>query len=352
MKNPLATDLDHILEYTQGLWEDLRGKRLFLTGGTGFFGCWLLESFIWANDHLRLGAEALVLTRDIGEFRKRTPFLASHPAIQFHAGDVRSFEFPQGAYSHIIHAATTPSVKLNDEHPLEMCETIVEGTRRTLEFARRCEAKKFLFISSGLVYGQQPAQIARLPEEYGGAPNPVDHTSAYGEGKRLAELLCCLYARTYGLEAKIARCFAFMGPYQPLDAHFAIGNFIRDGINGGPIQIKGDGTPYRSYLYAADLAVWLWQIFLRGASCRAYNVGSEWELTITELAHKVAETFEPRPVVRIAKEPLLGQLPERYVPSTQRARSELQLRQTVDLRQSIKKSIEWHQQYVLTGCRT
>src|SRR3989338_4961828 len=102
--------------------------------------------------------------------------------------------------------------------------------------------------------------MSRLPEEYFGAPYPADVKSAWGESKRAAEFICGYYADRYGLEIKIARCFSFVGPYLPLDIHYAVGNFIRDALKGGPLRIKGDGTPVRAYLYAADLAVWLWTI--------------------------------------------------------------------------------------------
>jgi len=342
MDNPLASDLDHILAHTQEVWEELRGQRLFITGGTGFFGCWLLESFAWANDKLGLNATALVLTRNPEAFRRKAPHLATYPAIQFYVGDVRSFEFPAGSFSHIIHAATESSTRLNEENPLLMVDTIVQGTRHTLEFARLCGAKKLLLTSSGAVYGKQPPDLTHIPEDYVGGPDTMDPRSAYGEGKRLAELLCVLYARQYGIETKIARGFAFVGPYLPLDIHFAIGNFIRDGLRGGPIQVKGDGTPYRSYLYAADLAIWLWTILLCGEPCRPYNVGSAEALRIAELAHGVAQTFTPPVAVQIAKAATPGQPAERYVPATQRAETELNLHQWITLPEGIRRTVRWH----------
>jgi dTDP-glucose 4,6-dehydratase len=343
MNTPLANDLDHVLTHTQGLWDELRGQRIFITGGTGFFGCWLLESYCWANDKLGLNASAVVLTRDPAAFQRKAPHLAGHPAITLLAGDVRTFAFSEGRFSHVIHAATEASAKLNAGDPLLMFDTIVEGTRRTLQFARQSGAQKFLLTSSGAVYGKQPPEMTHIPEDYAGAPDPADPASAYGEGKRAAELLCALYAKQYGLRPKIARCFAFVGPYLPLDAHFAIGNFIRDAQAGGPIRVNGDGTPYRSYLYAADLAVWLWTILLRGKPCHPYNVGSDDAHTILDVAHNVADVAQmPASAIQVAQTPVPGASPSRYVPAVQRAKLELNLTVSVDLAEAVKRTRDFH----------
>lgn len=349
MMNPLAADLNHVLAHTEKLWEELRGSRIFITGGTGFFGCWLLESFSWANDKLDLNASAVVLTRNVESFREKAPHLASHPAIQFCPGDVRSFEFPAGQFSHVIHAATEASVKLNAEDPLTMFGTIVDGTRHTLDFAVGCGAKKFLLISSGAVYGRQPPELTHITEDYIGGPNPTEPHWAYGEGKRAAEMLCALYAGKYGLEPKIARCFAFVGPYLPLDMHFAIGNFIGDALKGEPIRVNGDGTPLRSYLYAADLAIWLWTILFRGQSCRPYNVGAERDWSIGETAKIVGAQCRPPLQIHIARQPEPGKPAERYVPSTERARIELDLKESIVLAEAVRRTLLYHRS---SGVRT
>jgi dTDP-glucose 4,6-dehydratase len=224
-----------------------------------------------------------------------------------------------------------------------MFATIVDGTRRVLEFAATHGTRKLLFVSSGAVYGRQPANLMHLPEDYGGAPDSLDPNSAYGEGKRAAELLCTIAAQKHGFEVKTARCFAFVGPHLPLDAHFAIGNFIRDVLQDGPVRIGGDGTPFRSYLYASDLAVWLWTLLFRGISGRAYNVGSSRALTIRETAEAASAAMGGTANVQVAMAPSPGRAPLRYVPSTDRAQSELGLKAWVDLDDAIKRTISWHQ---------
>lgn len=343
--NPLARDLDEVLAHTGGLWDGLRGARVFVTGGTGFVGCWLLETLLWANDRLGLGASAVVLTRNAPAFTAKAPHLASHRAVTLHDGDVRTFDFPAGAFSHVVHAGNTSSAP---EPPDVLFDTIVAGTGRVLRFARQSGARRFLLTSSGAVYGPQPAELTHVPEDHAGAPDPTRPDNAYAEGKRAAETLCAVQAGAQ-LQPTIARCFAFVGPYLPIDAHFAVGNFIRDALAGGPIRVSGDGTPYRSYLYASDLAAWLWTILLHGEPLRPYNVGSDQGLTIRALAHEVARLSSPEPAVTFGRPPGVNP-PSRYVPRTSRAREELGLHATVPLDGGLMRTLAWHRQVGAPRC--
>ena len=340
MSNLLLEDLEDCLRRTRDLWEELRNQRIFITGATGFFGCWLLETLFHANRKLQLNVKTTILTRNPSAFRQSLPYLAAEPGLEVLDGDVRSFDFPSGPFDFVIHAATESSAKLNSAEPGLMFDTIVEGTRRCLQFAQQARTRKFLFLSSGAVYGTQPPEVSNVSEDAATGPNPLDPASAYAEGKRAAELLCALAAQDSRLEVKIARCFAFVGPYMKLDAHFAIGNFIRDQIGGGPIRVSGDGSALRSYMYAGDLMVWLWTILFRGQPLRAYNVGSEEAVSIAELADAVSQALTPRVAVEILGKP--GNKPvHRYVPSTARARNELGLECRVSLQEAIQRTQQW-----------
>jgi nucleoside-diphosphate-sugar epimerase len=336
-----AADLDLVLQHTEPLWDDLRHQRLFLTGGTGFFGTWLLSSFLHANQSLGLNATATVLTRNSASFIARAPHLANHSAITLLAGELLTFAPPRGSFDFVIHAATdvaSPTIA----SPEARYASIVDGTARMLDFAATHATRKFLLTSSGAVYGKQPPTLTHIPEDYAPAPEPLTAASAYAEGKRASERRCAQHARQFSTEFKIARCFAFVGPYLPLDGNFAIGNFIRDALRGDNIQIAGDGTPLRSYLYAADLAVWLWTILFKAPALEAFNVGSEESLSIADLAALTATTLNPQLSVHIAQQPTSGASPLRYVPSTQRAKQQLGLCQTVSLSESIRRTAAWH----------
>jgi dTDP-glucose 4,6-dehydratase len=340
--NPLAPDLDHVLAHTGDLWEELRGCRVFVTGGTGFVGRWLLESLLWANERRGLGVRVVVLTRDPKGFSVSAPALTAHPAIALLAGDMRSFTFPDGQVDYVVHAATETVGIPGTYDPVHKFNADVEGTRRVVALARERGARRLLFTSSGAVYGPQPPEVALVSEEYPGAPDPTDPWTAYGQAKRVSEFLCTAAGAESDVDVVIARCFAFVGPYLPLDANYAIGNFIRDALAGGQVVVAGDGTPLRSYLYAADLAIWLWTLLLRGRPGRVYNVGSDVGVSIEALAHIVADAVSPGVMVTVLARAVAGEPAPRYVPSINRARSELKLTPWVPLTEAIERTAAWH----------
>ena len=255
---------------------------------------------------------------------------------------MKTFKFPDEGFSHIIHASNEAAEYVGKEDkPENVKDAIVRAARHTLDFARQCGAQDFLFTSSGTVYGAQPPGLMHMPETYEGIRDTSQFRFAHGEGKFIAETLCVEYAKKHGMAAKIARCFTFVGPYMKLDANYAIGNFIGNVLRNEPILVRGNGTPYRSYLYAADLAIWLWTILVRGKSGRPYNVGSAHEFTIAEIAKTVACFLKDKKEVQILERSSSIKPAERYVPSVLRAQTELDLKQNIDLREAIGRTISW-----------
>ncbi len=285
-------DLDHILHHTRSLWNAVRDRRLFVTGGTGFFGAWLLESFAYCNRGLDLAAKMTVLTRDADACLARMPHLGGEHSVDFLQGDVRNVRFPEEQFDYVIHAAA-PTSGAAASNPMDLMQTIVHGTERVVAFSSECKARRFLFTSSGAVYGPQPESMSHVREDYLGGPNWLAPQAVYAEGKRISEEMCSIAAGNSATHFAISRCFAFVGPHLPLDQHFAIGNFIADALAGKNIVVRGDGTPMRSYLYAADLAIWLWTMLLHEPCSKespcVLNVGSSEAISIRDLARTVAD---------------------------------------------------------------
>ena len=333
-------------------------KRLFITGGTGFFGKSLLD---YRRHHPAFAAEyeLTILSREPERFAAEWPALAGQPGVGFVKGDVRdlversstifahggettrsstifahvgettrsSTIFAHGGetgrYDAILHFATPAVTTLSDE---EMTSIIIDGTRAVIDFAKANGIKKVLFASSGAVYGRQ---FAPVDEEAPCAP-----TTAYGKGKLDAEQMLI----DSGLDVKIARCFAFTGQYLNRDIHYAIGNFLRDALAGGDLVVNGDGTPLRSYLYADDLVEWLFAILECGVSGRAYNVGSPEAISIAALAAKVKAVLNTPGQVDIRGVPGEGPAPV-YVPIVDRIRRELGVKVSISIDQAIALSV-------------
>ena len=298
--------------------------RLFITGGTGFFGKSMLDyrlrhpGWRWAK------AEWVILSRSPVRFAASWPRLANQPGVSFTAGDVRDFAFPEGRFDAIIHAATSAVTTLPDA---EMTSVIMDGARHVADFAKAAGCGTVLFTSSGAVYGPRTAPA--------GEDDACEPATAYGKGKLAAERLLV----DAGLDVKIARCFAFAGPHLNRGIHFAIGNFIQNCLDGKPITINGDGTPLRSYLYADDLVEWLFAILERGGNGRPYNVGSDRAVSIRELAETVRNVLGADVPVEVKGVPVPGAPPSVYVPDVTRAENELGLRVATGLEDAIRFSV-------------
>lgn len=331
-------DLEQVVDQAASSLRDLTGARLFITGGTGFFGTWLVEALLWACDNRGADLDLTVLSRDPRAFCERNGHLATNPRLRFVTGDVRAFPFPNEHFDFVIHCAAGVQARATGE-PLASSETMTEGSRRVLSLAQSSGARSFLLVSSGAVYGSQG--VDRVPEEQIGSLDPMKQSSAYGLGKLMSEHLAALWHREYGLPVKIARCFAFLGPGMPLEGRFAAGNFFRDAVRGGPIRILGQQDTVRSYLYPSDLVAWLIAILVRGAVCRPYNVGSEDEVTIGALARLISDACPGHP--RIVAPGGDTRWSGRYVPSTARIRQELECQQTVTLNDAVTRTFGWLQ---------
>jgi dTDP-glucose 4,6-dehydratase len=325
-----ARDIDDILRLAAADLAVLRGKIVFLTGGTGFFGKWLLAALLHANAEMDLGVEFIVLSRDPHAFAARHPEVDREPALTFLQGNVADFTAGEGKFDFIIHGAADTTAFTGETEERERSRAIVQGTQNVLDLAQHCGAR-LLNISSGAVYGAAAGKRQGASEDDHAAARPV---TPYGLAKREAEALC----GESSVDFVTARAFAFLGPHLPLEAHFAAGNFLRDAVRGGPILVRGDGTALRSYLHPVDLVVWLLRILVRGQSHRAYNVGSDEVVSIAELARLIAAAVNPPARVTIQSAEPQG--PQNiYLPDITRARTELGLTLTIPLRDAIARTL-------------
>lgn len=346
-------DLEHVTSNIESSMIGWKGARILITGATGFFGQWLVESFHHANQTLNLGARLVGIGGPNDKFDDICPQILEMNDVKLINADICDLDSSidtllpdwHDRIDAIIHAAIYVDGETYNQKPIPTLSTGVKGTWEVLEIAKRKNVKRFLYVSSGAVYGTQSRMLERIGEDHSTSLDCASAQSAYAESKRFGETLCCGYMQQHGIPVTIARPFAFVGPHLPIDKHFAIGNFIRDVLANTPIVIQSDGSPIRSYLYAADLAIWLWTILSNGVLGRPYNVGGTQTFSLLEIATLIEKASMNKNPIQVNGEKVVGP-PNRYVPDTTRAERELGLKPIISLEDAIHRTLEWHRKTI------
>jgi dTDP-glucose 4,6-dehydratase len=310
---------------------------LLVIGGTGFFGKSILDAFQrnlldpWSIDSL------IIMARHPELFQKNHSQLITSK-VKLLKGDIASInELPFADY--VIHAAASTDARNYHLAPLKERSNIIRGTLNYCELAKEFnQNSKIVYVSSGAVYGTQPHDLEKIPEDFvflDGEQLPESKRD-YAYAKRDSEKAINDLGN-YGLDVSIARCYAFVGPWLPRDQHFAIGNFINDGLNNRKIKVTAKHKVYRSYMYADDLVEWLMKISEKSnPSCPIYNVGSDQEILIDDLASKIGDFFHQETDML----PHSSDDVDLYIPDISRAMKDLNLHLKYNLDEAISCTVE------------
>jgi len=322
------------------IFSSLNKRTILITGGTGFMGKWLAEIVSYVNETENLEIKLILLGRDIQKFEDEVPHLAAKPFITFLEQDIRNLHDLPREINYIVHAAGSPDNREHVSQPIKTIETFYKGTQAILDAATRLpDLKKFVHISSHQVYGSNES-TSLLNEQFSGK---LDLNNVYTESKRITEILCSVYRHQFRLPILILRPFAFIGPYHDLEKPWAINNFIRDGILGGPIRIIGNSSTTRSYLYASDMAYWILKVLIEGESGESYNIGSKEAITLSDLALKVKNSLNNGAEILSKSSKENYKSSSKLVPDTSKLVKDIGVEETYTLDEAIKRTIVWNQ---------
>lgn len=303
-------------------------RTLLLIGGSGFFGKSFLDAYRrgllapW-----RIG-RVIVMSRQARRLRAWHPLLVASGVELIDADIATVNSLPHADY--VIHAASSSDARAYAANPLAERANILGAIENYCRIAARDHRDaKIVYTSSGAVYGQQPETLSHVAEDFclGEAAGLVAYKRDYAEAKRLSEAALARLGER-GMNVSVARCFAFVGVYLPRDQHFAIGNFLADGVAGRQIRVTARKPVYRSHMHADDLVRWLMTLATHGTpACPTYNVGSDEAVTVNDLALRIAARFGVAAEMPEVTDPVA----DRYVPSIDKARRDLGLTLKYDL---------------------
>lgn len=293
-------------------WARLFGKKVLITGANGLIPSYLVETLLVLNDTAQADIEVIALVRSREKVPRRLDHLYGRSDLTIVVQDVRDDYNGPKAINFIVHAAGQASPKVYSTDPVGTFEVNVLGTWRMLQLARDSRTEGFLFLSSGEVYGHIPDSSIAVQETDFGRLDPLLIRSCYAEGKRAGETLCSCWHSQYGIPANIVRLGHTYGPRMDLNDGRVFADFVADIASGRNIIMKSDGSARRPFCYLADAVQGIFTVLLRGADGQAYNVGTEQEISISELADMLCQMFPERNcrVIRQERSPQ-----DTYIPS-------------------------------------
>ncbi len=331
-------DLAEILESSNARLENLGSSKILICGATGFVGTWLTSSLLQANEEMDLSLEIVIISRDADAAKNKLSPRPEDP-LTIVTGDLASEKNPLAylghEFTHILHLAT-PTVAATGSFDEKRYISTVEGARNLVEYASHMLVPPVLVhTSSGGVYGKQPLSLERIEEGWVNK-NLESEISAYGRAKLEAEKIIGQASRDGIIRAANPRLFAFLGPHLALDAHFAVGNFMRDALAGTDIRMEGNPSTKRSYLYPTDMTDWLLAILVKPHQ-DVLHVGSRIPVEMSELAEKISETFNGTPISFLGMESQASN----YVPETQVMRRIYGVNQRIGLEEGLDRWVSW-----------
>lgn len=265
----------------------LRNSSVLITGASGLIGSFIIDMLICAN---RKGACISIYAAGRDRLKLENRF-QRHKCDELTILDYDLNRVPEFDLNvdYIVHAASNAHPSAFNTDPVGTLVGNVLGTKNLLDYALSHNTKRFLYISSGEVYGQAELSLEEFSEEYSGYVDPTLARSCYPNAKRATETLCVSYSKQFGLESVIARPSHSFGPNVTKSDNRASAQFIRKGISREDIVLNSAGNQSRSYTYIADAASAILTILLNGLACEAYNVANKSSITtIAGFARKVA----------------------------------------------------------------
>lgn len=316
--NPIIKqDLNCIAEYRLE-WSLLSGSTILISGGSGLLGSYLVKSLLTINDAFDLGLHIICVTRSSKSVQNRLLDYQESQSLTILLHDI-TVPLPSDCPSAdvIIHAASQASPKYYGSDPVGTLLANTSGTENLLNYAVSCKSSRFLFFSSGEVYGVPFDSSQPIAEQDYGYLDPIKVRSCYAESKRIGETMCAAWNHQYGLCANVVRPFHTYGPGMALDDGRVFADFVSDVVSHRDIELKSDGLAMRSFCYISDATLGFLTVLLNGLPGEAYNVANPCtEISMKDLAYSLANLFPERGIsvrcsVRSADGPYL-QSPAMY----------------------------------------